>query len=71
MRGIDGFERRSSLKITGVAMRSGRERRSMPFSALAEAEHTDELCRSTRSLPASRSRALPGPLDLSQETVDR
>ena len=49
IRGIDGFERRSSLKtwvfriLTNVAMRSGaRERRSMPFSALAEAEDTGE-----------------------------
>lgn len=49
MRGIDGFERRSSLKtwifriLTNVAMRSGaRERRSMPFSALADAEDTRE-----------------------------
>jgi RNA polymerase sigma-70 factor, ECF subfamily len=49
MRGIDGFEGRSSLKtwifriLTNVAMRSGaRERRSMPFSALAEAEDTGE-----------------------------
>jgi RNA polymerase sigma-70 factor (ECF subfamily) len=49
MRGIDGFESRSSLKtwifriLTNVAMRSGaRERRSMPFSALADAEYTDE-----------------------------
>jgi RNA polymerase sigma-70 factor (ECF subfamily) len=49
MRGIDGFEGRSSLKtwifriLTNVAIRSGaRERRSMPFSALAEAENTGE-----------------------------
>jgi RNA polymerase sigma-70 factor (ECF subfamily) len=48
MRGIDRFERRSSLKtwifriLTNVAMRGGaRERRSVPFSALAEAEDTD------------------------------
>jgi RNA polymerase sigma-70 factor, ECF subfamily len=47
MRGIGGFEGRSSLKtwifriLTNVAMRSGaRERRSLPFSALAEAEDT-------------------------------
>jgi RNA polymerase sigma-70 factor, ECF subfamily len=47
MRGIDGFEGRSSLKtwifriLTNVAMRSGaRERRSVPFSALARAEDT-------------------------------
>jgi RNA polymerase sigma-70 factor (ECF subfamily) len=49
MRGIDGFEGRSSLKtwifriLTNVAMRGGaRERRSMPFSALAQAEDTGE-----------------------------
>jgi RNA polymerase sigma-70 factor (ECF subfamily) len=49
MRGIDGFEGRASLKtwifriLTNVAMRSGaRERRSMPFSALAKAENTGE-----------------------------
>jgi RNA polymerase sigma-70 factor, ECF subfamily len=49
MRGIDGFEGRSSLKnwifriLTNVAMRSGaRERRSVPFSALAGAEDTGE-----------------------------
>jgi RNA polymerase sigma-70 factor, ECF subfamily len=49
IRGIDGFERRSSLKtwifriLTNVAMRSGaRERRSVPFAALAEAEDTGE-----------------------------
>ena len=49
MRGIGGFEGRSSVKtwifriLTNVAMRSGaRERRSVPFSALAEAEDTGE-----------------------------
>jgi RNA polymerase sigma-70 factor, ECF subfamily len=49
MRGIDRFEGRASLKtwifriLTNVAMRSGtRERRSVPFSALAEAEDTGE-----------------------------
>jgi RNA polymerase sigma-70 factor, ECF subfamily len=49
MRGIQRFEGRSSLKtwifriLTNVAMRSGaRERRSVPFSALAEAEDTGE-----------------------------
>jgi RNA polymerase sigma-70 factor (ECF subfamily) len=49
MRGIDGFEGRSSLKtwifriLTNVAMRAGaRERRSMPFSALAQGEDTGE-----------------------------
>src|SRR5688572_26560622 len=47
MRGIDAFEGRSSLKtwifriLTNVAMRAGaRERRSVAFSALAEAEDT-------------------------------
>jgi RNA polymerase sigma-70 factor (ECF subfamily) len=49
IRGIEGFEGRSSLKtwifriLTNVAMRSGaRERRSTPFSALAAAEDTGE-----------------------------
>jgi RNA polymerase sigma-70 factor, ECF subfamily len=49
IRGIDGFEGRASLKtwmfriLTNVAMRSGaRERRSVPFSALAAAEDTGE-----------------------------
>jgi RNA polymerase sigma-70 factor, ECF subfamily len=49
MRGIDGFEGRSSLRtwifriLTNVAMRAGaRERRSMPFSALAAADDTGE-----------------------------
>jgi RNA polymerase sigma-70 factor (ECF subfamily) len=49
MRGIDGFEGRSSLKtwifriLTNVAMRAGaRERRSVPFSALAQGEDTGE-----------------------------
>ena len=49
MRGIDGFEGRSSLKtwifriLTNLAMRAGpRERRSVPFSALARAEDTGE-----------------------------
>jgi RNA polymerase sigma-70 factor (ECF subfamily) len=49
MRGVEQFEGRSSLKtwifriLTNVAMRSGaRERRSLPFSALAEAEDTGE-----------------------------
>jgi RNA polymerase sigma-70 factor, ECF subfamily len=49
MRGIDGFEGRSSLKtwifriLINVAMRAGaRERRSLPFSALGEAENTGE-----------------------------
>jgi len=49
MRGIDGFEGRSSLKtwifriLTNIAMRAGpRERRSVPFSALAGAEDSGE-----------------------------
>ena len=49
MRAIDGFEGRSSLKtwifriLTNVAMRAGaRERRSVPFSALARAQETGE-----------------------------
>ena len=49
IRGIDEFEGRASLKtwifriLTNVAMRGGaRERRSVPFSALAEAEDTGE-----------------------------
>jgi RNA polymerase sigma-70 factor (ECF subfamily) len=49
MRGIDGFEGRSSLKtwifriLTNLAMRRGeREQRSMPFSALAAAEDRGE-----------------------------
>ena len=49
MRGIDRFEGRSSLKtwifriLTNLAMRSGsRERRSVPFAALAAAEDTNE-----------------------------
>jgi RNA polymerase sigma-70 factor (ECF subfamily) len=49
MRGVDRFEGRSSLKtwifriLTNVAMRGGaRERRSVPFAALAEAEDTGE-----------------------------
>jgi RNA polymerase sigma-70 factor, ECF subfamily len=49
MRGIDGFEGRSSLKtwifriLTNVAKRRGsRERRSVPFAALAAAEDTGE-----------------------------
>jgi RNA polymerase sigma-70 factor, ECF subfamily len=49
MRGIEGFERRSSLKtwifriLANVAMRRGeRESRSVPFSALAAAEDTGE-----------------------------
>jgi RNA polymerase sigma-70 factor (ECF subfamily) len=49
IRGIGGFEGRASLKtwifriLTNVAMRSGaRERRSVPFSALAQSEDSGE-----------------------------
>ena len=49
LRGVERFEGRSSLKtwifriLTNVALRSGaRERRSLPFSALAAAEDTGE-----------------------------
>ena len=49
LRGLDGFEGRASLKtwifrvLANVARRAGaRERRSVPFSALAEAENTGE-----------------------------
>jgi RNA polymerase sigma-70 factor, ECF subfamily len=49
MRAIQGFEGRASLKtwifriLTNIAMRTGaRERRSLPFSALAESEETGE-----------------------------
>src|SRR5919106_1193710 len=60
MRGIDGFEGRSSLKtwifriLANVAMRSGaRERRSVPFSALAAAEDSGEpAVEPDRFLPA-------------------
>jgi RNA polymerase sigma-70 factor, ECF subfamily len=67
MRGIDGFEGRSSLKtwifriLTNVALRSGaRERRSVPFAALAEAEDTGEpSVDRDRFLPADHDR-FPG-----------
>jgi RNA polymerase sigma-70 factor (ECF subfamily) len=60
MRGIDAFEHRSSLKtwifriLTNIAVRSGaRERRSVPFAALARAEDTAEpLVAPDRFLPA-------------------
>jgi RNA polymerase sigma-70 factor (ECF subfamily) len=49
IRGIDSFEGRASLKtwvfriLTNLAMRAGaRERRSVPFAALAEAEDTGQ-----------------------------
>jgi RNA polymerase sigma-70 factor (ECF subfamily) len=64
MRGIDRFEGRSSIKtwifriLTNVAMRSGaRERRSMPFSALAESEDSGEpTVDADRFLPADHER---------------
>ncbi len=67
MRGICGFEGRSSLKtwifriLTNVAMRTGaRERRSVPFSALAAAEDTGEpAVDPDRFLPADDAR-FPG-----------
>jgi RNA polymerase sigma-70 factor (ECF subfamily) len=67
MRGIDRFEGRASLKtwifriLTNVAMRAGaRERRSVPFSALAEAEDTGEpSVDPDRFLPADHDR-FPG-----------
>jgi RNA polymerase sigma-70 factor, ECF subfamily len=67
MRGIERFERRSSLRtwifriLTNVAMRSGsRERRSVPFSALADAEDTGEpSVDPDRFLPADHER-FPG-----------
>ena len=60
LRGIEAFEGRASLKtwifriLTNVAMRAGaRERRSVPFSALAAAENTGEpSVDSDRFLPA-------------------
>lgn len=67
LRGIDGFEGRASLKtwifriLVNVAMRAGaRERRSVPFSALAAAEDTGEpSVDPTRFLPADDER-FPG-----------
>ena len=67
IRAIDGFEGRSSLKtwifriLTNVAMRTGaRERRSVPFSALAAAEDTGEpAVEPDRFLPADHPR-FPG-----------
>jgi RNA polymerase sigma-70 factor (ECF subfamily) len=64
MRGIDGFEGRSSLKtwifhiLVNIAMRTGaRERRSVPFSALAAAEDRDEpTVDPDRFLPADHER---------------
>jgi RNA polymerase sigma-70 factor (ECF subfamily) len=64
MRGIDGFEGRSSLKtwifriLANVAMRAGpRERRSVPFSALAATEDSGEPALDPdRFLPADHER---------------
>jgi RNA polymerase sigma-70 factor, ECF subfamily len=64
MQGIGRFERRSSLKtwifriLTNVAMRRGsRERRSVPFAALAAAEDTGEpSVDPDRFLPADHER---------------
>jgi len=60
LRGIEGFEGRASLRtwifriLTNIAMRTGaRERRSLPFSALAAAEDTGEpVVDPARFLPA-------------------
>jgi RNA polymerase sigma-70 factor, ECF subfamily len=67
LRGIDGFQGRASLKtwifriLVYVAMRAGaRERRSMPFSALADGEDTGEPAVDPASfLPADHER-FPG-----------
>jgi len=64
LRGIDGFEGRSSLKawifriLANVAMRAGaRERRSLPFSALAADEGSGEpAVDPARFLPADHER---------------
>ena len=64
LRGIDGFAGRSSLKtwifriLTNLAMKSGaRERRSVPFAALAAAEDTGEpAVDPERFLPADHGR---------------
>jgi RNA polymerase sigma-70 factor (ECF subfamily) len=59
MRGIDGFEGRSSLKtwifriLANVAMRGGsRERRSVPFAALAASEESGPSVDAGRFTPA-------------------
>jgi RNA polymerase sigma-70 factor, ECF subfamily len=67
IRGVDRFEGRSSLKtwmfriLTNIAIRAGaRERRSVPFSALAEAENTGHpSVEPDRFLPADHER-FPG-----------
>jgi RNA polymerase sigma-70 factor (ECF subfamily) len=64
IRGIGGFEGRASLKtwifriLTNVAMRSGaRERRSVPFSALAQTEDSGEpTVDPDRFLPSDHAR---------------
>jgi RNA polymerase sigma-70 factor (ECF subfamily) len=65
LRGLDRFEERSSLKtwifkiLTNIATRRGmRERRTVPFSALAEAEAGDEdsAVDPDRFLPADHDR---------------
>jgi RNA polymerase sigma-70 factor, ECF subfamily len=64
IRGIGGFEGRASLKtwifriLTNVAMRSGaRERRSVPFSALAQSEDSGEpTVDPDRFLPSDHAR---------------
>ena len=64
LRGIDRFEGRAQLKtwifriLTNVAIRTGtRERRSVPFSALADAEGGDEpAVDPERFLPADHER---------------
>jgi RNA polymerase sigma-70 factor (ECF subfamily) len=65
LRGLDRFEERSSLKtwifkiLTNIATRRGmRERRTVPFSALAEAESGDEEAAvdADRFLPADHDR---------------
>jgi RNA polymerase sigma-70 factor (ECF subfamily) len=63
MRGIERFEGRSSLKtwiftiMTNIASRGGgRERRSMPFSALARDEHGAPSVDADRFLPADHDR---------------
>jgi len=61
--GLDGFEGRSSLKtwifriLANIAMRSGgRERRSDPFSALADADGGEPSVDPDRFLPPDHSR---------------
>ena len=65
LRGLDRFEERSSLKtwifkiLTNIATRRGlRERRTVPFSALAEAEagEEDAAVDADRFLPADHDR---------------